>query len=730
MGLFSASSTLELDAQFAMKKNLRNTALRYRIGKIFSRRSESSGFGFASAQSLALETLEVRYLLAGNMDVDSIGDGFKLSGDELANNVEISVVSGDIVLTGKDSTTINGSASPITLRTGSTQIDGSLIVHLFDGNDTFVIKGQIQIGDSLKIFAGAGNDTLGMENVSVQDDIFVFASDGNDQIAMRNSSVGGKFRVDLGDGDDTLSAQSITVGNQVSVTAGRGADAIVLEQMTINGPLLLNTGSGNDTVSVVGSTIRDKVVANTGLSDDFISIDASTIEGKLKVVGSRDDDSVVLSGSTSIGGRLVYVAGTGSDGFQSASTVTFGNSNGVQVNVENNTVPQSLITQRLNDPQFGANTRAEQARAAVGFPPPTPLQLTISTSSNTTVASRDTLLTKDSSFTITGNTLAGAQVEIARDGDSVFNDGSVIADASGNFSIDVTLTNTDQNRGESLIVVRATDSFSRTATQNSKVHFAVGTVVRMTSSLGFIDVELLDADAPTFVANFESYFPDYVNSIVHRLTRVASDGLGVIQGGGFVVAGSSVTAITTDPDIDNDFDPANLNIRGSLSMARLGGLPNSATSQWFINTTANTTLDTQEFTVFGHVIPSSLPIVDAIAALTEFNVALLTGATALTEVPLQGYATFSVSLAGTVATTAGSLSVTGTGTAFTSAIPTDKLIQIGGQSFIVDAVISDTQLTLTTAPAVTTATATVRVNALPNSTQYVTFSTVAELSGF
>ena len=100
----------------------------------------------------------------------------------------------------------------------------------------------------------------------------------------------------------------------------------------------------------------------------------------------------------------------------------------------------------------------------------------------------------------------------------------------------------------------------------------------------------------------------------------------------------------------NDFDSTNPNIRGALSMARLGGDVNSATSQWFINTVNNATLDSQQFTVFGHVIGSSLAIVDAIAALTEFDVRTLTGVSALSEVPLRNYSEFSVEIAGTVAT--------------------------------------------------------------------------------
>jgi cyclophilin family peptidyl-prolyl cis-trans isomerase len=300
------------------------------------------------------------------------------------------------------------------------------------------------------------------------------------------------------------------------------------------------------------------------------------------------------------------------------------------------------------------------------------------------------------------------------------------------------LVHNDANRGANPIVVRVTDAFSRTATQTAQVHFVVGTVVRMETSLGFIDMELLDDDAPTFVDNFKNYFADYANSIVHRLTQVASDGLGVIQGGGFTVSGSSVSPIPADAAIDNNYNPANPNIRGSISMARPGGNDDGATSQWFINTVDNSVplgpqtvpSPREGFTVFGHVIGSSLPIVDAIAALSEFDVRTLTGVTALGEVPLRNYTAFSVALVGTVATTNGSATVTGTGTSFTTAIPADKLIRIGGQTFEVDTVNSDTELVLTTNASTTGTGLAAQVNAVPNSTQYVTTSSVSEVAAY
>jgi peptidyl-prolyl cis-trans isomerase A (cyclophilin A) len=119
-----------------------------------------------------------------------------------------------------------------------------------------------------------------------------------------------------------------------------------------------------------------------------------------------------------------------------------------------------------------------------------------------------------------------------------------------------------------------------------------------------IDFLLFRERTPITITNFLGYVNrgDYTNMIVHRLVPGF-----VIQGGGFTIVngadgGSAADSVATQPTIRNEFGVSNT--LGTISMAKLGGNPDSATSQWFISTGANSdNLDSQNggFTVFGVV---------------------------------------------------------------------------------------------------------------------------------
>ena len=105
-------------------------------------------------------------------------------------------------------------------------------------------------------------------------------------------------------------------------------------------------------------------------------------------------------------------------------------------------------------------------------------------------------------------------------------------------------------------------------------------VVTIKTSMGNIDVELNESAAPNTVANFLSYVDEgfYDGLVFHRVI----DGF-MIQGGGFTPDGNqketkAPIALESDNGLKND--------RGTIAMARTMD-PNSATSQFFINTVDN-----------------------------------------------------------------------------------------------------------------------------------------------
>ena len=135
-------------------------------------------------------------------------------------------------------------------------------------------------------------------------------------------------------------------------------------------------------------------------------------------------------------------------------------------------------------------------------------------------------------------------------------------------------------------------------------------VVRFTSQFDdgsvplVLDMALFSNRTPITRQNFLKYVADgdYVNSFIHR----SVPGF-VIQGGGFRLISGNFSYVPTDLPINNEFGISNT--LGTISMAKVGEDPNSATSQWFVSLGENSAnLDAQNggFTVFGRMTMSSL----------------------------------------------------------------------------------------------------------------------------
>ena len=140
-------------------------------------------------------------------------------------------------------------------------------------------------------------------------------------------------------------------------------------------------------------------------------------------------------------------------------------------------------------------------------------------------------------------------------------------------------------------------------------------MITIKTNHGDITVELFEEKAPISCENFRQYVTDghFDGTIFHRVIPNF-----MVQGGGMDENLSSKP--TRDP-IKNEADNGELNVRGTLAMARTG-VVDSATSQFFINLSDNDFLNNGSrdfgYAVFGRVA-DGMDVVDAIAAVPTGN---------------------------------------------------------------------------------------------------------------
>jgi cyclophilin family peptidyl-prolyl cis-trans isomerase len=130
---------------------------------------------------------------------------------------------------------------------------------------------------------------------------------------------------------------------------------------------------------------------------------------------------------------------------------------------------------------------------------------------------------------------------------------------------------------------------------------------------GIIEIELLYDNAPITVENFKTYLEEgfFDGLIFHRVIKDF-----MIQGGGFF-PNATYKEPTHEP-IQNEARNGLKNLNGTIAMARNFD-PNSATSQFFINTGNNVGLDFPNpdgfgYTVFGNVI-KGMKVVEKIESM-------------------------------------------------------------------------------------------------------------------
>src|SRR5262245_43598107 len=104
-------------------------------------------------RTLAVERLEERRLLAGNVTASVVNGNLVVSGDSASNDVVIAQTPSGIVVLGQPGTTINGGASFTAVG-----VTGDVRVTLGGGNDT--LQAAVAVPRDLTIDLGSGDDAV------------------------------------------------------------------------------------------------------------------------------------------------------------------------------------------------------------------------------------------------------------------------------------------------------------------------------------------------------------------------------------------------------------------------------------------------------------------------------------------------------------------------------------------------------------------------------------------
>jgi len=161
------------------------------------------------------------------------------------------------------------------------------------------------------------------------------------------------------------------------------------------------------------------------------------------------------------------------------------------------------------------------------------------------------------------------------------------------------------------IFLFATACSQQDTTEPTEPTEKITNMVILNTNHGDIKIELDEEKAPLTVANFKAYAESghYNGTIFHRVIRGF-----MIQGGGF---SEDMVQKATQSPLFNEADNGLLNNKYTISMARTPD-PHSATSQFFINTNDNTSLNHTAkdsrgwgYAVFGKVVEGS-DVVDKI----------------------------------------------------------------------------------------------------------------------
>ena len=273
----------------------------------------------------AIESLESRLNLAGNVVATFSGGNLNLTGDNLANELRI----------------VGNGPGVFTVTGVGTALDGeddgeqdfenvrNIFINFKNGDDvaTFVTA---ELAGLLSYLGGNGNDELNFGEFNNEDQslgrLTAIMGAGDDIVEVDGEDsfeILGAVVVRGGDGDNSFDLdpiESLTMGT-VSVVNGSGFDFVDFGDTVVNArSIVINNGNGGSFLFIDGDvTIQGDLIVNAGNGNDLVNPgdtggDFLRVSGSVVFnLGNGNNESSFEQLSTEIGGGLTITGGSGED---------------------------------------------------------------------------------------------------------------------------------------------------------------------------------------------------------------------------------------------------------------------------------------------------------------------------------------------------------------------------------------------------------------------------------
>ncbi len=285
-------------------------------------------------RGLAVERLEFRAMLAGNVTVNLSGNNLVIRGDNADNQIAIvQLGAGQYAVLGLNDTEVNGDTDPV-FRSG---ITGNIDVDLKRGNNVLGVgndvEGLVGIAQDLGVEVDESDVLLALElldeanapeDFSAPKHLNVRTGDGHDAVGIIGN-IGLRINADLGGGDNALAIRTSNVGDDIIVRSGSGDDVVEVAETDIDQMLDVNLGNGNNRLLVFGTEAGESAIVHTGSGRDVVVFDGSEIDDNLIVRTGNGNDSVYLEDyefeGMFVGKNVDIDTGSGHDYFALSSDV-------------------------------------------------------------------------------------------------------------------------------------------------------------------------------------------------------------------------------------------------------------------------------------------------------------------------------------------------------------------------------------------------------------------------